>query len=78
MSQSRLCGFFKALTRLVEQKTVGITIKDETKQKTAEEYVDCTKRAKKGNVNEDNIGAIMLAQIPGVSSATSNRRYARV
>ncbi len=52
-------------------KDCGYYYQDETKQKTAEEYVDCTKRAKKGNVNEDNIGAIMLAQIPGVSSATS-------
>ena len=34
-------------------------------------YCDVVKREKKANINRDNIGIIMLAQIPKVSSATA-------
>tara|TARA_A100001015_G_scaffold85428_1_gene94947 strand:- start:475 stop:1206 length:732 start_codon:yes stop_codon:yes gene_type:complete len=41
------------------------TLKNET-------YVDVCSRVKKNNITTDNIGAIMLSQIPGISSITAN------
>jgi len=38
---------------------------------TASDYVNVTSRVKKDNITPDNIGAIMLSQIPGVSTAVS-------
>ena len=38
----------------------------------AQSYVSVSSRVKKSNVTHDNIGAIMLSQIPGVSTAVSN------
>jgi len=35
------------------------------------EYVAVAKRVKKDNISKDNIGEIMLCQIPGISSATA-------
>ena len=35
------------------------------------EYIDVSKRAKKNNITIDNIGEIMLSQIPGVSTSIS-------
>ena len=34
-------------------------------------YCDVLKRVKKANITEDNIGAIMISQIPGISTATA-------
>lgn len=41
------------------------TLKNET-------YVDVCSRVKKNNITTDNIGAIMLSQIPGISNITAN------
>ena len=38
---------------------------------TANDYVNVTSRVKKDNITPDNIGAIMLSQIPGVSTAVA-------
>jgi len=38
---------------------------------TANEYVSVVKKVKKENITNDNIGSIMLSQIPGVSSVTA-------
>jgi ERCC4-type nuclease len=35
------------------------------------EYVDVSKRVKKDNITKENIGAIMLSQIPGVSTSAA-------
>ena len=40
--------------------------------KTPKSYVSVSSRVKKDNITHDNIGAIMLAQIPSVSSAVAS------
>jgi len=40
----------------------------ETQEQTAENYCTVVKKVKKDNITQDNIGEIMLSQIPGVSS----------
>ena len=37
------------------------------------DYASIVKRAKKSNITEDNIGVIMLSQIPGVSYASASK-----
>ena len=39
---------------------------------TGEDYLDVSKRVKKDNITPENIGAIMLAQIPNVSTASAH------
>lgn len=46
--------------------------------KAVENYSSVCKRAKKSNVSQENIGEIMLAQIPGISNAVAvliNKKY---
>ena len=38
---------------------------------TADDYSRVCKRVKKANITEDNIGAIMISQIPGISTTTA-------
>lgn len=38
---------------------------------SAKDYISLVKRVKKDNINSDNIGEIMLCQIPGISSTTA-------
>jgi ERCC4-type nuclease len=47
-------------------ETTNLTIHEEVK-----DYCDVVKKVKKENINEDNIGQIMLSQIPGISSLTA-------
>jgi ERCC4-type nuclease len=42
-----------------------------TAEKTEDNYVSVVKRVKKENITEDNIGELMLCQIPGVSDVTA-------
>jgi ERCC4-type nuclease len=57
----------------------GGDIKDETDetdvseeiQATEKDYVSVIKKVKKDNITPDNIGEIMLCQIPGISSVTA-------
>lgn len=43
----------------------------EENQPSEKDYVNVVKKVKKENITEDNIGEIMLCQIPGVSSTTA-------
>ena len=43
----------------------------EIHQNTSKEYVNVVKKVKKENITPENIGSIMLCQIPGVSSVTA-------
>jgi len=45
--------------------------KVEDKQETDKDYISVVKKVKKENITPDNIGEIMLCQIPGISSVTS-------
>jgi ERCC4-type nuclease len=40
-------------------------------EQTENDYVNVIKKVKKDNITPDNIGAIMLCQIPGISSVTA-------
>jgi len=44
---------------------------DDTKEPTEKDYCSVIKKVKKENITPDNIGEIMLCQIPGVSSASA-------
>ena len=44
---------------------------DETKEPTEKDYCSVIKKVKKENITSDNIGEIMLCQIPGVSSSSA-------
>lgn len=44
---------------------------DDTKEPTEKDYCTVIKKVKKDNITTDNIGEIMLCQIPGVSSASA-------
>lgn len=59
----------------VPQVSNETTITDETTeqepQASEKDYVNVVKKVKKENITEDNIGEIMLCQIPGVSSTTA-------
>jgi ERCC4-type nuclease len=54
--------------RLASKLKIGDGMKNEnTTRTTAEEYAEVVKRVKKDNITVDNVGIIMLSQIPGVS-----------
>jgi ERCC4-type nuclease len=44
---------------------------DEQKEATEKDYCSVIKKVKKDNITPDNIGEIMLCQIPGISSASA-------
>ena len=44
---------------------------EEIKETTDKDYISVVKKVKKENITENNIGEIMLCQIPGVSSVTA-------
>jgi ERCC4-type nuclease len=55
-------------------KTVSSEENDQTNEEltcTDKDYVSVVKKIKKDNITPDNIGEIMLCQIPGISSVTS-------
>jgi ERCC4-type nuclease len=45
--------------------------KGETQPHQQQEYCDVVKRTKKGNITPENIGIIMLSQVPGISPAVA-------
>ena len=44
---------------------------DEAPSMTEKDYVNVVKKVKKDNITPENIGEIMLCQIPGISSVTA-------
>ena len=44
---------------------------DKVKELSEKDYVSVIKKVKKENITQDNIGEIMLCQIPGISSVTA-------
>lgn len=48
-----------------------IKSEDSPAEKAEDNYVSVVKRVKKENITEDNIGELMLCQIPGVSDVTA-------
>jgi ERCC4-type nuclease len=54
-----------------EEKDGVEEICEEDNSKTDKDYVSVIKKVKKENITPDNIGEIMLCQIPGISSVTA-------
>ena len=54
-----------------ENNTYTNPNQDTTGGGSDKDYVNVVKKVKKENITEDNIGEIMLCQIPGISSVTS-------
>ena len=52
-------------------KTEELPLENEQNNNTDNDYVGVIKKVKKENITPDNIGAIMLCQIPGISSVTA-------
>ena len=50
---------------------VNVESEDIVKESTDKDYISVVKKVKKENITPDNIGEIMLCQIPGISSVTS-------
>ena len=73
-------SYFKGFSAL-RTKNVGETaefifsackkIMNDKGEKVPKNYADVVKRTKKSNITKDNIGEIMLSQIPKISSATA-------
>jgi ERCC4-type nuclease len=68
--------YFLNKTQILEIKSdespIVKTIEDsEEVQLTEKDYVGVVKKIKKDNITPDNIGEIMLCQIPGISSVTA-------
>ena len=55
----------------IEEPKTNETIKEQDAEQTDKDYVSVIKKVKKDNVTPDNIGEIMLCQIPGISSVTA-------
>jgi ERCC4-type nuclease len=51
--------------------TDAVTDESEEAQATEKDYVGVVKKVKKDNITPENIGEIMLCQIPGISSVTA-------
>jgi len=68
-------AFYQNFTPKIEIKEPPIEIKEGTEEKALEQgekdYVGVIKKVKKENITPDNIGEIMLCQIPGISSVTA-------
>jgi ERCC4-type nuclease len=64
-------------TNTINEETVVTEEKEKEKEQVVEEepsakdYVSVIKKVKKENITPDNIGEIMLCQIPGISSVTA-------
>jgi ERCC4-type nuclease len=56
---------------VAKQNIVEQNIEGEKEEQTAKDYVSVIKKVKKENITPDNIGEIMLCQIPGISSVTA-------
>ena len=58
-------------TSIVEEATKPSEEKEEDVEHCEKDYVSVIKKVKKENITPENIGEIMLCQIPGISSVTA-------
>jgi ERCC4-type nuclease len=56
---------------ITENASDTIDKKEEINEESCKDYVGVIKKIKKDNITEENIGEIMLCQIPGISSVTA-------
>lgn len=64
-------GFYTNITPKTTETSSDEQNNTEEPEVTAKDYCSVIKKVKKDNVTSDNIGEIMLCQIPGVSSASA-------
>jgi len=68
-------AFYQSLCPIIKteetEKDENISEKVETLEQSEKDYVGVIKKIKKENITPDNIGEIMLCQIPGISSVTA-------
>lgn len=67
LSRSETPAFFKNELETDTDTIDAEIVKDDTPADDSEKYSSVIKRVKKENITSDNIGEIMLSQIPGVS-----------
>jgi len=53
------------------QVSVDKALKEEVEDVTSKDYCKVVKKVKKDNITAENIGEIMLCQIPGISSSSA-------
>jgi ERCC4-type nuclease len=53
------------------ESCINVSDNSETLEQSEKDYVSVIKKVKKENITPDNIGEIMLCQIPGISSVTA-------
>lgn len=58
--------------KIINVNTCGVEETNIEENNNDKEYCNVLKTSKKSNITRDNIGSIMLMQIPGVSSQTAN------
>ena len=68
--------YFQNKSQVIENEsgeTAIVTTSDDSEevQATDKDYVGVVKKVKKDNITPENIGEIMLCQIPGISSVTA-------
>jgi hypothetical protein len=56
---------------VIESQMDGGNNNSDTLEQSEKDYVSVIKKVKKENITPDNIGEIMLCQIPGISSVTA-------
>ena len=65
--------YYQNKSQVVENETNDVAPSDDSEevQVNEKDYVGVVKKVKKDNITPDNIGEIMLCQIPGISSVTA-------
>ena len=58
-------------TELDSENNENTNVENEKEEQSEKDYVSVVKKVKKENITPDNIGEIMLCQIPGISSVTA-------
>ena len=58
-------------TELDSENNENTNVEKEKEEQCEKDYVSVVKKVKKENITPDNIGEIMLCQIPGISSVTA-------
>lgn len=63
--------YFQNQSEIINNESDNLDNESEENQLTEKDYVGVVKKIKKDNITPDNIGEIMLCQIPGISSVTA-------
>jgi crossover junction endonuclease MUS81 len=71
-----ICNMAYKLNKEMQNKkpfytNINLNTSDENTETSEKNYVNVIKKVKKENITPDNIGEIMLCQIPGISSTTA-------